>query len=221
MRWEPWLDLVLPRQCRGCGRAGELWCPRCAAAVAAIAPSLHPAPGIPGAFAAAGPHEGMLRAAILTHKHDRNLAVRRSLVPVLGRTLAQAAVAVRAMGLWHPPVLLVPVPPSALRPARTPVAELTAPLAAELPQVVHAPILVGARRRRPQKGLSAVERARNVQGAFRLRSVDAVRVGATVVLVDDVVTTGATLSAAFDVVRTSGLRPVAAIALARADAMGR
>lgn len=221
MRWEPWLDLVLPRQCRGCGRAGELWCPRCAAAVAATTPSSHPAPGIPVAFAAAGPHDGLLRAAILTHKHDRNLAVRRSLVPLLGRTLAQAAVAARAVGAWRPPVLLVPVPPSALRPARTPVAELTAPLAASLPQVVHAPVLVGARRRRPQKGLSAVERARNVQGAFRLRPSGVARAGVTVVLVDDVVTTGATLVAAFEVLRASGLRPVAAIALARADAMGR
>jgi predicted amidophosphoribosyltransferase len=198
-----------------------LWCGRCAAAVVAIDPMLWPPPGIPGVFAAAGPHEGLLRAAILTHKHDRNRAVRDSLMPLLGRTLAVALASVRSSGGGQPPVLIVPVPPSALRPARRPVAELTGPLCGGLAGVTHAPVLVGARRRRPQKGLDAIERARNVRGAFRIKPSPLLAPGAVAVVVDDVVTTGATLTAAFAALADAGMRPVAAVALARADAVGR
>lgn len=221
MGWEPWLEIVLPRRCRGCGRTGQLWCGRCTAALLAMTPGLSPPPGIPGLFAAVGPHAGVLRAAVLTHKHDRNPALRQALVSLLGRTLAVAAQAARGASLWRPPVLIVPVPPSALHPARRPVAELTSPLCAGLGQVRHAPVLVGARRRRPQKGLDAIERARNVRGAFRVRPSPELAPGAAVVLADDVVTTGATLAAAVGALADSGLRPIAAITLARADAVGR
>ena len=63
----------------------------------------------------------------------------------------------------------------------------------------------------PQAGLSALERAANVQGAFAAHSRVA---GLDVLVVDDVVTTGATLQAVADALMRGGAARVRAIAAA-------
>ncbi|MBN1285573.1 MAG: ComF family protein [Anaerolineae bacterium] len=72
--------------------------------------------------------------------------------------------------------------------------------------------LVRCRDTRPQVGLSAAERWRNVQDAFRADR--AVVAGRDVVLVDDVFTTGATLSAAAEALRQAGAATIWAMTLA-------
>jgi predicted amidophosphoribosyltransferase len=66
--------------------------------------------------------------------------------------------------------------------------------------------------RAPQKGLTLVERRRNVRGAFA--AIEAVPT--TIVLVDDVYTSGATVSAAATALRKGGARRVEVVTFARA-----
>ncbi|TCD47806.1 ComF family protein [Chlorobium sp. N1] len=74
-------------------------------------------------------------------------------------------------------------------------------------------LLVRRRRTPSQTGLAAVDRLRNLAGAF---SASGVPRGARVLLVDDVVTTGATMSAAADALMRAGAGSIslAAVALA-------
>jgi predicted amidophosphoribosyltransferase len=69
-----------------------------------------------------------------------------------------------------------------------------------------------ARTARPQRGLSLVERRRNVAGAFVTASKVPVRIG----LVDDVYTTGATVAAASSALRRAGARHISVVTFARA-----
>ncbi len=88
-------------------------------------------------------------------------------------------------------------------------------LARELGARWELPILLAlgrARAPRPQRGLTLVERRRNVAGAFVAGS----DVPATIGLVDDVYTTGSTASAAASALRAAGARRVAVVTFARA-----
>jgi predicted amidophosphoribosyltransferase len=69
-----------------------------------------------------------------------------------------------------------------------------------------------ARTPRPQRGLTLIERRRNVRGAFVAHQ----RVPSRLVLVDDVYTTGATASAAASALRRNGARRVDVVTFARA-----
>ena len=129
---------------------------------------------------------------------------------------------IRAAGadLLNDAACVVPVPLHGLRRLRrgfNQADELAARLG--LPRV-HA--LWRTRATRPQTGLTATARRRNVRGAFRMSPVLArgfrerlVR-GGIVVLVDDVRTTGATLDACAAVLLRAGAREVRALTVARA-----
>ena len=64
---------------------------------------------------------------------------------------------------------------------------------------------------RRQRGLSRADRRRNVSGAFVAKG----RVPASVVLVDDVLTSGATANAAASALRKAGARRVEIVTFAR------
>ena len=81
------------------------------------------------------------------------------------------------------------------------------------------PLLRGHLRRRhrpPQAGLSARQRARNVEHAFHAADLH----GRAVLLFDDVLTTGATLSAAATALQRGGARRVELLVLAAAPVPG-
>jgi predicted amidophosphoribosyltransferase len=73
------------------------------------------------------------------------------------------------------------------------------------------PLLARARRVRPQRGLTSVERRANVRSAFRARPAPP----HAVALVDDVYTTGATASSAARELRRAGARAVHVVTFAR------
>lgn len=77
-------------------------------------------------------------------------------------------------------------------------------------------ILVRVRPTRPQVGLTRVQRADNVQGAFKAPEASRHRLdGRKIVLVDDVLTSGATLNAAARVLIRAGAARVDALVFAR------
>jgi len=78
-------------------------------------------------------------------------------------------------------------------------------------QLALEPALVRVRGSPPQRGLTRLERRRNVAAAFRAER----RVPAEVALVDDVYTTGATANAAASALRKAGARHVEIVTFAR------
>ncbi|MFC7447541.1 ComF family protein [Rhodococcus daqingensis] len=203
-------DLILPRECGGCGTVGTDWCDRCRAELAVdpirLAPRLEP--GVPAW--ALGPYSGPRRSAVIAAK-ERG---RRDLARPLGQALAGGLRRLRELGEIDPPELavlaLVPAP-TRTRAARArggdPVAraarEAVSALAPEPAAVL--PMLKFARGVRDSVGLSARARARNLSG--RIAVVPGVRTGRSgcVVLVDDVLTTGATASESVRSLAASGV----------------
>ncbi len=200
-------ELVLPRSCIGCGRAGTSWCRECLAKE--LNPVLHrpdPCPPELPCLSTAASYSGSVRSAILAAKErdrrelDRPLGL--LLAAAIGQWLMQGcerADAAQPIG----PVWLVPVPasPAARRArGRDHVADWTGWAVRALRAENIPAQRVSALRRRPggldSVGLGAEERADNLQGAFRLTRDDRPSPGTRVVIVDDIVTTGATLAVA-------------------------
>jgi len=214
------LDLVLPRECAGCGRPSRLLCPACVRPLEAE-PSPRPAPagsagsaGLPPVVATAS-YTGAVRTALLEYK-DRG---RRGLALPLGRALARGVLRAVPDG----PVVLVPVPSSAAAVRRRGddvVRRLAGVAARELRRggraVVVCPALRLVRRVDDQAGLDVSARAANLAGAYAVRGGR--RGGGLcagrVVLVDDVVTSGATLAEAARALRGAGAAPFAAVTVA-------
>ena len=195
------VDLLLGAACPGCGRPSRALCAACSAAVA-------PRPRVvrtsPLDVAASGEHAGVLRLAIVAWKEEG----RTSLLRPLAHLLAASVVEVVAESLA--PVVLVPVPTSRRsRLARgADVVDQLAREAAGLLQRAGADVTVRqalrvARRTADQSGLGARERARNLAGAFALRSETGLAAG-DIVVVDDIVTTGATIGEAARVLAAAG-----------------
>lgn len=181
-------------------------CPEC---WSAVRPNSQPVPGDASSRVAAD-YVGPLRDIIHAFKYEG----RRSLARPLAQLMAEAAA-----GFLDDAACVVPVP---LHPWRrvTRGFNQAADLAAHLgPPVVHA--LWRARLTRAQVGLPAVERRRNVRGAFVRSPVlsrrrAALIAGRVVVLVDDVRTTGATLQQCARTLEAMGASEVRSLTLAQA-----
>lgn len=242
-------DLVWPLSCAGCERAGERWCPDCAAALAMTATPTSPIPrpaGLPPVWAVAA-YGGSVRRAIVAWKDDG----RHDLTGVLAGGLAAAVTAALPVlprgsggsggsggsvrsGLPVPaPVWLVPMPSRAgARRERggDPVRELATRAAhrvrADGGSGCDVRVLAALRHVRAvadQAGLDAAARAANVRGALAVRpgAVRRLRT-APCLLVDDVVTTGSTLTEAAAAVVRAGGHPfgAAVVAATRRTAAG-
>ena len=225
-------DLLLGSSCHGCGRPAWTLCTFCAAALGALEPRpARPDPcpsGFPPTWTA-GPYDPLARALVSAHKERSALGLTR----VLGERLALAVLALLEESAGpRTAVLLVPVP-SARRAVRARGFDaglaLARAAARRLPEARAAPLLVPARRVADQSGLGALERHANLAGAFRVRAgpfrapvsgasrssrarpSDA----ASVIVVDDVVTSGASLAEAVRALRAGGV-PVLGAATAAA-----
>jgi predicted amidophosphoribosyltransferase len=172
--------------------------------------------GVP--VVAAGLHEGVLRAAVLSWKRGGHTR----LTPVLATLLAASVCRLQPAD----DVVLVPVPTtrhSRRRRGGDRVGELAEAAAGRLRSTGYRCVVVRAltfeRVPADQVGLGATERRANVAGALR-RSRRDLPGGADVVVVDDVVTTGATLAEAVRVLATTGTGVTGAAVLATRPAPG-
>lgn len=209
-------SLVFPAACPGCGAAftGPAGFPLCAPCGAGL--RTLPAPGSfhrgSSLDAALSPflYEGACRQMILALKYHARLA----LVPFFARRMAEE---VRRWLGEAPADLVVPVP---LHPVRerersfNQAQRLARDLAARLGLPCRTDLIVRARATAPQTRLDRRERRRNLHGAFALREERGLR-GATVLLVDDVLTTGSTAEACARLLKRAGAARVIAVTAAQ------
>lgn len=218
------VDLVVPRECIGCGAPGESWCARCLRSACAEAGRRDPDPrpaGLPPAFSGAA-YSGAVRDAVLAHKERGDRGLTAPLAVALGHAvmaaladlaaLADAAAAPTRSGRAGTGVVLVPVPTArrAVAARGDDTVALIAGSAAGRLRAAGIPVRVvpalrTAARRRDSAGLGAAERAANLAGAFAIRDRRSRRLPAVpLIVVDDVMTTGATLAAATATLRGAG-----------------
>lgn len=216
------LDLILPLECGGCGVPGTGWCAGCEAVLdvepVALAPRVVDAP----AAWATGEYGGPRRHAVIAAK-ERG---RRDLAGPLGAALAGAVVHLRRWGELDPPELaplvLVPAPSRAVA-ARRRGGDPVVRMAQACAQVLggtnrHERVTVwcglsSARGVRDSVGLRAEERTANLHGRVRV-AAPVPAPGASVLLVDDVLTTGATAAASTAALAGAGVRVRAVLVVA-------
>jgi len=219
------LDLLFPRRCVNCGVVGEWLCPSCLTQIPLIEFPVCPHCGRPmrreqlcstcrdhslqiDGIRSVAYFEGPLREAV----HHLKYRGMRAIAEPLGALMAH---------YWRehplPAEVIVPVP---LHPSRqrergyNQAALLARHLGAEIGLPVHEGCLIRERATAPQVELTAEERRKNVQDAFRC--LDGSLAGKRVLLVDDVCTTGSTLEACAVALRQGGVRSVWALTLGRA-----
>ncbi len=238
--WPRLLDLVLPPGCLSCGRpvatAGAL-CSPCWGAIRWIERPYCERLAIPfgyeigaGALSAEAiadpPPFGRMRAVCIYGAEAGAIVQglkyndRTDLAKPIARMMA------RALGSLADEIdVVVPVP---LHPRRlwqrrfNQSAMIGEALAAAIGRPFAPGLLARIRATRQQVGLKASERARNVEGAFRVPAAAAAAVqGRRVLLVDDVYTTGATVKAATRALKRGGAAAVEVAVFARVvEAMG-
>jgi ComF family protein len=196
----------------------ETICPRCALRIGPYSDTSHGCPACRRAqhrFDAVirlGDYDGKLRDACLSFKSVRN----ESLGGVFARLLVdQRGCLLRGAGAHM--VIAVPLHFSR-RFARgfNQAESLARHLARALQLPHHSRILKRVRSTRPQSELKPHERRENVASAFRAKQRPALK-GATVLLVDDILTTGATCSEAARALKAAGAARVTVVVIARAQ----
>lgn len=243
-------DLFLGSRCAGCGAPGRCWCPWCARTLTdparRSAPDPAP-PGLPEVWSVAA-NTGPVAAAVIAHKERGELGLARPLGAALARAMAAAACAAtehaaaehptgRRSGR-QPPIarrgglVLVPVPTSRqairrrgydplLRILRAAIRSRVTDGLGVRPRLVSA--LTVNRPVADQATLGSRERRANLAGAFTVRErCRELLADATVLLVDDLVTTGATLTEAARALAEAGVpaRAAAVVAATPRDRRG-
>jgi predicted amidophosphoribosyltransferase len=213
-------DLLVPERCAACGAGERIVCAGCLAALLLLRGPFCARCGAPTAWPVERCAEcagrrlsfACARAAVAYDGPARTLVAawkERGLRP-LGRVFATLVAEV----VPCPPaevVTFVPGERDRVLQRGQNTAETLARLVALEWNLPVEPLLERTRRVRPQRGLSRLERRRNVQRAFR-----ASRAPAVVALIDDVYTTGATVGAAATELRRVGAQAVHVVTFARA-----
>ena len=220
------LDVLLPQRCLVCGSPGSQLCAECSRALPRLEPPLCERCGAPTAWPVARCREcsgrrlgfAQARAAVAYDGPVRGLVAswkERGL-----RRLAEQAADVVAERLPRPEAGVLTFVPADRRRrderGHHP-AERLAQALADRWSIPCEPVLERQGRAGRQRGLSLVERRRNVAGAFGSRFA----VSDTVVVVDDVYTSGATVSAAASALRAAGAPRVEVVTFARTIRLNR
>jgi predicted amidophosphoribosyltransferase len=231
-------DLLLGSGCVGCGAPGRSLCGPCDRSLPRGGRAAWPTPTPPGLALpfAAGAYDDLLKVLVNQHKEHGVLALAVPLGRVLGDVvvdlLDELGPCGAGEGLLGPRLLLVPVPTRravARRRGHDPLLRIARHAAVRLRRAgVDAGVrrfLVPAGRARPvldQSTLGAVDRAVNLAGSLGCRRPGAADHRATLVVVDDVVTTGSTAREAQRALEGAGLRVsgIATVAATRRRSLG-
>jgi predicted amidophosphoribosyltransferase len=223
------VDLLLPRRCVGCERAGAALCAACAR----LDVRRLTVAGVP--VHASSAYRGAVRAAVLSYKERARADLRRPLAALLAQAvcslladLADATPSGSPLASVAPvaslaPVALVPVPSSraATRRRGEDVVRRLAGAASHRvarAQGTSVPVAAALRLARPvldSAGLTVAERAQNLAGA--MAATGPVRSRCAVV-VDDVCTTGASVAEAARALDAAGWRVLGAAVVAATPA---
>ncbi len=214
------VDFVYPRRCGGCGQRGAWLCAACDGKLERFSAPWCTRCGIPLRLhrcscadlssdltwaRSVAPYDGWLRGAIVQLKYhgewSRGRQLAESLVPLLDDV---------------PIDILIPVPlhPSRLKQRGFNQSLVLARELATIRGVAVDDCLIRARKTPSQTTLGAEARQRNVAGAFEL-AANLDHAGASVALIDDVLTTGSTIGECARVLHASGAATIGAITLAR------
>jgi ComF family protein len=222
--FEKWLsvagDLLLGASCHGCGQPWWGVCPSCGQQIASRKPFVTTPVPRPDGFpltVTSSPYDRLLRRVINAHKERQALILTRFLAERLALSV-QALLVTKPHAVPVGKIILVPIPSAAptVRQRGFDATHAMARLAARRLRVRY-PItvrsaLAQARSVADQAGLDARARQQNLAGAFRLRR--SIKIGAAVVLVDDLVTTGSSLTEAARVLREAGIPVLGAATVA-------
>lgn len=238
--------LVLPVGCAGCGAYDEVLCARCLSLLAGIPSRCEGAAGRldrmdgrpPLPVWTLAPYVGPMRELVVAWKDRGRTDVGGRLETAVQRGARAIAPAIRS-GLTaagagdpatarDPTVLVIPAPSTAAarrRRGEDLVGRLVRAAARGCSdaglRAVAAPVLVRRGRGRDQVGLGARARARNLAGHVVVRrGAEASLRGATVLLLDDVLTTGATLAACEQSLAHAGAVVIGALTVAATPSPG-
>lgn len=205
-------DLVLSRACAGCARIGSVVCVECWERSVDLRCHEVEAPGLPPITVGAR-YDGMARDAMHALKERGVLAMADPIGAWLALAVAESGA--------REPLVLIPIPAHRRSMATRGVDTLDR-IARQASRVLHAAgreirVMHALQRtldRGRQVGMSARERRVAVAGAMTVRaSALTGTAGASLVVIDDVVTTGATVAEAVRALSVAGLQ-VAAVAAA-------
>lgn len=214
------LDLLLPQRCLVCAAPGAQVCHACASSLPRLTPPWCDRCGAPTAWPVQRCSEcsgrrvafACARAAVEYDARVRRIVAawkERGL-----RRLAAWAASVVAETVDRPDAECVAFVPAdvnrRLRRGHHPAEQLARALASTW-ELALEPALVRVRGSPRQRGLTRLDRRRNVAAAFHAER----RVPSTVVLVDDIYTTGATANASASALRKAGARHVEVVTFAR------
>lgn len=195
--------MLLATRCPACGSPGPVPCDACTAELRR-APSLAVPPGLDALYALLA-YEGVGREVVARLKY-------RNARAVLARLAASMAALVTGVATVFDAVTWAPTSPERRRERGFDQAELLARrIARELG--LPAPALLRRAHGPPQTGRHAAERRLGPE--FTVAIPARRRTPASVLVVDDVVTTGATLTSAARVLRAAGATTVVGLAAAR------
>ncbi|WP_294123823.1 ComF family protein [Sphingomonas sp.] len=223
------LDFALPPRCAGCGDVSDdvgAFCPSCWRELEWLGNSGCQRCGLPLAGTeaetcarclAAPPKLDRIRAAVAYDDIPRSVALRLK----YGRKVALARTMARYMaplrGDWDGNTILMPVPLHRWRlwgRGFNQSGLVARDLARRWDLPVDGHALQRVRRTTPLKGLNHVQRRKAVASAFKVADSAAIK-GATVVLVDDVLTSGSTAEGCARALRRAGASRVELICWAR------
>lgn len=215
------LAILAPYECLGCTAEGSLLCDGCLNTLPAIAERCYRCRKLsPGALTCHSCRKlSKLRHVRVATVYD-NLA--RELVWKLKFGGAQAAshpmitrMAQVISEQLQPSIIIIPVPTATRRVRQRGYdqAELLARELAHQTRLTYIPCLARVGQQH-QVGANRRQRLRQLTGAFRVTHNRQIN-GASILLVDDVITTGATLEAAAHALRVAGARTIGAVVFAQ------
>ncbi len=235
------LNLVLPVNCLGCEKTGDLICPECLKQIVIAGQYIPNSYHLDKAITVLDYHQPLIKKAIKTFKYPPfNQKVLDYLIPFLIEFLRFSPETICYLKKNNFVLIPIPLTRKKLASRGFNQSELIArEISSEFNLSLKPKILKKIKGTPSQTNLDFQQRKNNVKDIFRVRPVrnfykfslknlftensgccgisNGVQAGcpANVVLVDDVLTTGATLAEAAKVLRQAGVKKIWAIALAR------